>query len=963
VGVVLKKHNEEAYEKAEEMFQTEDRVAVIHPTGTGKTYISLKFIENTQGKTIYVAPTTTILNQVKETIENARINREITEEEYARYQEVTFVTYARLMELSKVESGYENIILDEMHRCGAPEWGKGVERLTQSSKGAKILGLTATPKRAVDNKDMAWELFGNNIASEMTLEQAVARGIIQAPVYISAMYSLEKAVLEAEHKVEKIEDEEKKKELEELITKVKRNLEKAEGMDDILAKYANKPDGKYIVFCSDIKDMHKKMKEAEKWFSKTGEVRLYEVSYKKSDELNEDTIKRFREEGDKINLLFSVDKLNEGIHIDGIDGVIMLRTTSSPIVYMQQLGRALSAGNEGTPLIFDFVNNLENSNYRELEEFVQKIEQIRREEGIDREEEIGTIEIIKLQREVGEVLEQINEKLKRTTYLERAKQIKAWMEKRGTTKPPRQLCEDKEEKSLGKDLKDIRKILITPYLELQTEEEKEKYRKSHPELEEVMQIVKEIDENNIHPYLANAKKIKAWMKERGTTKPPRSSSKDEEEKKLGNDLGSIRRILIKPFLELQTEEKREEYRKKYPYIEEVMQIIQEIDENNIHPNLANAREIKKWMEERGRTKPPTSASKDVEEKKLGAFLSRIRRELITPYLELQIEEEREEYRKKYPYVEEIVQIIQEIDENNIPIKLKQAREIKEWMEESGRTKPPSSSSKDEEEKKLGQNLSEIRYRLITPYLDLKTEEEKETYRQKHPEIEEVMQTIQEIDKNNIHPYLANAREVKKWMEERGTTKPPSSSSKDEKEKRLGNAISNIRSFLITPYLELQTEEEREEYRKKYPYVEEIVQIIQEIDENNIPIKLKQVREVKKWMEERGTTKPPSAKSRDKEEKEFGARLKYIRRELIKQYLELQTEVEKEAYRQAHPELEEVMQIVSDISMNSKNKQTRELAMLIKQDLALRQKVEEARKLEKAYEGQLEKATQKQGEQI
>ena len=50
--------------------------------------------------------------------------------------------------------------------------------------------------------------------------------------------------------------------------------------------------------------------------------------------------------------------LNEGMHIEGIDGVIMLRPTSSPILYMQQLGRALTTGDKKNPLVFDIVNNI-----------------------------------------------------------------------------------------------------------------------------------------------------------------------------------------------------------------------------------------------------------------------------------------------------------------------------------------------------------------------------------------------------------------------------------------------------------------------------------------------------------------------------------------------------------------------------------------------------------------------------
>lgn len=47
--------------------------------------------------------------------------------------------------------------------------------------------------------------------------------------------------------------------------------------------------------------------------------------------------------------------LNEGVHVDDVDGVILLRPTVSPIIYLQQIGRALSAGSGKTPVILTWL--------------------------------------------------------------------------------------------------------------------------------------------------------------------------------------------------------------------------------------------------------------------------------------------------------------------------------------------------------------------------------------------------------------------------------------------------------------------------------------------------------------------------------------------------------------------------------------------------------------------------------
>jgi len=50
--------------------------------------------------------------------------------------------------------------------------------------------------------------------------------------------------------------------------------------------------------------------------------------------------------------------INMGYHVDDLTGIIMYRLTKSSIIYIQQLGRALSAGNNNKSVVFDVVDNL-----------------------------------------------------------------------------------------------------------------------------------------------------------------------------------------------------------------------------------------------------------------------------------------------------------------------------------------------------------------------------------------------------------------------------------------------------------------------------------------------------------------------------------------------------------------------------------------------------------------------------
>ena len=454
-------------------------------------------------------------------------------------------------------------------------------------------------------------------------------------------------------------------------------------------------------------------------------------------------------------------------------------------------------------------------------------------------------------------------------------------------------------------------------------------------------------------YLINVLRIKKWMKDNNTTRPPRKQNDNEtvpeDEAILGVVLGNIKSGLIKPYKELKTEEEKEEYKKKHPELEDVMAMVEEIDRNNIpikeeQIHYINILKIIKWMKDNNTTRPPRKHNKTVPEDEaiLGGALASIRLNLIKPYKELETEEEKEEYKRQHPELEDVMAMVEEIDKNNIPIKYQQMLEIVKWMKDNNTTRPPRQEDRRyntvlEVEGRLGNNYSIILNQLIKPYKELKTEEEKEEYKRQHPELEEVMAMVEEIDRNNIpikeeQIHYINILKIKEWMnKQKYPTKPPRGQDKNktvpENEAKLGNALRSIRQNLIKPYKELETEEEKEEYKREHPELEEVMAMVEEIDRNNIPIKEEQTNyinmlKIKKWMKDNNTTKPPrtTGEGVPKEEAKKGDALRTIRQNLIKQYQKLQSEEEKEEYKKKHPELEEVMAMVEEIDKNNpKNK--------------------------------------------
>ena len=205
MGIELYKHNKEAYSKVQKMFERNNKVAIIHATGTGKSFVSLKWLyDNRNKRCLFLAPTYEILDQLEQHIKSEGLS-------LADFPNLKCAIYPNFARLSKQEIEnlhFDNIVLDEFHRCGAQEWGKSIITLLNNNTNAQVLGITATPIRYLDdNRNMAEELFDGNIASEISLTDAVSRGILPMPTYISAIYSFKDDIDRIQSKIDRFENQ------------------------------------------------------------------------------------------------------------------------------------------------------------------------------------------------------------------------------------------------------------------------------------------------------------------------------------------------------------------------------------------------------------------------------------------------------------------------------------------------------------------------------------------------------------------------------------------------------------------------------------------------------------------------------------------------------------------------------------------------------------------------------------
>ena len=423
-GISLRDYQQVAIDNTNEVFKDKRFASVILPTGGGKTYVALTEmlqygktqeeieIENNQlekipyprndKKMLYLAPSNEILEQTKDRIiEN--IHGKIGTSGKSKdkiiadvFKNLQFATYQSLITKAgkeTLEKQYDFIIFDELHRTGAEKWEEALNKLLENQlETTKVLGITATPRRDADDRNMSDEIAKKlgyteeeikaekHIATKIELKEAIQLGMVVNPKVVSCEYNLltDGSMENLAEQINEIEDENERKKKLEQYDRLRKNLEKAKGIPEILQENL-KEGGKYIVFIpvggnEEGKDSIDKVKEWEKQISEylknSGiEPEYYSMLGAYSDKENERQLEGFEsEKSDKTKFMIVMNKLNEGVHVDGVNGILWFRPLdeNSKILYKQQIGRVITSvdpdnppKDEDRPVVMDFANNTE----------------------------------------------------------------------------------------------------------------------------------------------------------------------------------------------------------------------------------------------------------------------------------------------------------------------------------------------------------------------------------------------------------------------------------------------------------------------------------------------------------------------------------------------------------------------------------------------------------------------------
>lgn len=328
----LFKHNKVTYENALTLLERHKECAIIQATGTGKTFITMALLDSIfKGlNVLYVVPTLAIGQSIA-------LNTDWN------YDNVTFMTYSSL---HTVEQNYDVAIFDELHRSGANTWQPQVLRV--KALVTYSVGLSATPWRFLDNKrNMAEELFKEHIVYGPDIEEAINSGILMGFDYHAILS-------EVTEYVDLIENYNPSLEIRARLAGL--DLSEYNLGQRIQANAGTQP-RKWVVFYADTDSLEQGNVDIINWL---GDIPIYQVTSKQTARVNKTNLLEFNQTPEPC-VIKSVDMLNEGIHLEGVTGIIFARKTVSGNVFLQQLGRALSASNHNIrPKIIDLVENYNN---------------------------------------------------------------------------------------------------------------------------------------------------------------------------------------------------------------------------------------------------------------------------------------------------------------------------------------------------------------------------------------------------------------------------------------------------------------------------------------------------------------------------------------------------------------------------------------------------------------------------
>ena len=315
------------------------RALIVAAAGSGKTYLAAFDARNFNPKRLlYIVHEGSIMQKSLETFREVfgnTVTYGIYNKDHADV-DADFIFAGNIKLSQSLELFHENefdyIVLDECHHATADSYRKIINYF----KPEFLVGLTATPDR-MDNEDV-YELFDTNVPFELRLRDAIINDLVVPFHYYGIRDSLVDYGL--------TKNQERK-----MISQLA-SVEHCGFIKDKIEEHRSSGKLKALAFCRNI--THARMMSEE-----LGEY--YHTAYLTGKNSVGERIRAYNDLQDdekELEILCTVDIINEGVDIPGCNMVLFLRPTESSTVFIQQLGRGLRKyKNKSFVTVLDFIGN------------------------------------------------------------------------------------------------------------------------------------------------------------------------------------------------------------------------------------------------------------------------------------------------------------------------------------------------------------------------------------------------------------------------------------------------------------------------------------------------------------------------------------------------------------------------------------------------------------------------------
>ncbi|WP_267243837.1 DUF3427 domain-containing protein [Streptomyces sp. PR69] len=325
------------------------RNLLVAATGTGKTVMAAldyKHLRQQYGRDLrllFVAHRQEILRQSLRTYQDVLVDANFGEQLHSGIvPEDWRHVFASVQSLNArslerfAPDHFDVIVIDEFHHGVSPTYRRIIDHFTP----LELLGLTATPER-MDGRNVQDEFFDGLIAAEMRLWEALENDLLSPFHYFGITDNTDMSAVAWKRGSYDVS------ELDNLFTgnDARARLIVRAVIDKVTDPHSMRALG----FCVSVAHAH----FMARFFERAG-FKACALSGETPQEERKAALDALK--SGELQIIFSVDILNEGLDIPDVDTLLLLRPTSSATVFLQQLGRGLRrTENKPVLTVLDFI--------------------------------------------------------------------------------------------------------------------------------------------------------------------------------------------------------------------------------------------------------------------------------------------------------------------------------------------------------------------------------------------------------------------------------------------------------------------------------------------------------------------------------------------------------------------------------------------------------------------------------